>query len=211
MESLFSRMDYFAEIDSTNDYLRSLAGGGQARAVVASRQSAGRGRHGRSWHSPAGQGLYASYLFYPPWTQERAPLLNVVATLAVKRSLSRLDPAIPGLIRIKEPNDILFEDRKVGGVLAELGTLGERVTWAIVGIGVNLSQSRFAIDDAPLAPTSLRLEGFPAPHPLDLYGLLTREFESLYRQACSGGAVELQDEFHIEIERTRHLPRRERT
>ena len=160
---------------------------------------------------PAGEGLYVSYLFHPPWSQRQAPMLNLIAALAVKRSLSRLDPGLPSVVRLKEPNDILIEDRKIGGVLVELGTLGDRLTWAILGIGVNLSQTRFDLRDASLAPTSLRMEGFPVPHRLDLYGLLTRELEKLYRMASSGRTEELEGEFQMEIERTRRLPRRPTT
>ena len=61
----FRQLDYLARVDSTSDYLTAYIESGKARMAVAEEQTGGRGRFGRSWHSPAGMGLYASYLCFP--------------------------------------------------------------------------------------------------------------------------------------------------
>lgn len=204
---MIERMEYLEEVDSTNDYLRSFVADGIPRAAVAGCQRAGRGRHGRSWDSQVGRGLYASYLLFPNWSQDRSPLLNQITALSLKKALSRLDTQISPRLFLKEPNDVLLDGRKLAGILVELGSLGGRITWSIIGVGVNLSQTRFEMDRHHLEPTSLALEGFPVPHPLDLYGLLTRELEGLFGRAASGHWCEIQSEFASEVEKTRPLGR----
>ncbi len=198
---MIERMDYLEEVASTNDYLRPMAAQGVPRAVVAACQSAGRGRHGRSWDSPPGRGLYASYLLFPDWPQARSPVLNQITALALKKALCRLDPRLCARLFLKAPNDVLLDERKLAGILVELGSLGDRMTWTIIGVGVNLSQTGFHLDRIHLEPTSLVLEGFAAPHPLDLYVLLTRELESYFDLAGLGRWDEIQSEFESEIER----------
>ncbi len=204
---MIERMDYLEAVDSTNDYLRAFAGEGVSRAAVAGTQRAGKGRHGRSWDSPPGRGLYASYLLYPGWPQDRSPFLNQIAALALKKALSRLDPDLSRRLFLKAPNDVLLDERKLAGILVELGSLGDRITWVIIGVGVNLSQTRFQLDRTHLEPTSLALQGFAVPHPLDLYVLLTRELEGYFNLAGTGRWSNIRSEFESEVERRGPLGR----
>ncbi len=125
-----SRVLVYEEITSTND--RALTLGGDGLVVVADMQWAGRGRHGRSWHSEPGLGLWFSVVFEKP--QEG---LAFVAPLAIRDVLKGWGHAI-----VKWPNDVLLNGRKVSGVLVE----GRRGRTAL-GIGINVHHTE---DDFPI-------------------------------------------------------------
>ena len=120
-------------IDSTNERARTLAAAGAAHGtlVTAAEQSAGRGRQGRRWSAPAGQALLMSLVLRRP--PRLLPLAAAVAVASVAR-----DDA-----RIKWPNDVLLDDRKVAGILVE-GRPQEG--WAVLGIGLNVA---IRLDDLP--------------------------------------------------------------
>ena len=129
---------WFAEVESTNDIARewALAGAPAGALVVAARQTRGRGRRERRWLSPAG-GLYASFVLRPDWPASEAPSLSMVGALAVYRALG--DAGMKEL-RIKWPNDVLCRGRKISGVLIEPRIGGERIEFAVMGIGVNVAR-----------------------------------------------------------------------
>lgn len=124
-----------ATVDSTNRWMKQqwLSGVCQAGAVVwADEQTAGRGRLGRQWVSPAGRNIYTSVLWTPP-RQRMGGVLSLVAGLAVARAVWE----VTGLeARLKWPNDAVVHGKKFAGILVEGGT--EPAPWAIVGIGVNV-------------------------------------------------------------------------
>lgn len=131
---------YRAEIDSTNRLARELADSyDEGTIVVAEKQRAGRGRRNRDWYSPAGTGIWCSIILQPVFRPEKAPLLTIIASLAVSRALEAkgLNP------KIKWPNDVLLNGKKICGVLSELNADLEGIKYAIVGIGVNVNQSEF--------------------------------------------------------------------
>jgi BirA family biotin operon repressor/biotin-[acetyl-CoA-carboxylase] ligase len=111
---------------STNDRARALAEGGAPHGtlVTTAAQSAGRGRQGRTWSAPPGQALLLSLVLHDP-----PPLLPLAAALAVA------EVAGPNT-RIKWPNDVLLDGRKVAGILAEART---HEGWAVLGIGLNVA------------------------------------------------------------------------
>jgi BirA family biotin operon repressor/biotin-[acetyl-CoA-carboxylase] ligase len=120
---------HFRVTDSTNARARELAtrGAPHGTVVTAAEQSAGRGRHGRTWSAPAGRALLCSVVLRDP-----PPLLPLVAGVAVAE---RVGPEA----RIKWPNDVLVAGLKVAGILVE-ARLQEG--WAVVGIGVNVAVAR---------------------------------------------------------------------
>lgn len=128
----------YDEVDSTNDEAKRLAEGGASHGAFlwAKRQSAGRGRMGRTWISGEGN-LFVSVLLRPPVSQECLSELSFVSALAV---LDTLQPIVgeDASLRLKWPNDILLNDRKVGGVLLESFQTPDGETWAVVGLGVNI-------------------------------------------------------------------------
>lgn len=127
---------------STNDRARALALEGAKRftTVIAEEQTAGRGRSGRRWASPPGQGLWMSTLVSGQ-AEQVSPLTPVLVGVALIRAIRSVVPALePGL---KWPNDLYAGGRKVAGVLCESLNDGRRV---IVGLGINVRQTR---DDFP--------------------------------------------------------------
>lgn len=162
--NLGSEVHTFEVVDSTNRVLRDLARNGCAEGtvVVAGRQTAGRGRLDREWHSPPG-GLYLSVLLQP------VPLLPLRLGVAAARAVEGMCGFGPEL---KWPNDLLAEGKKLAGILVEA-----EGPWAVAGIGVNVETEEFP----PEVPgTSLRLLGHPVS-PADLSRALLRELEDLYR------------------------------
>ncbi|MBX6422367.1 biotin--[acetyl-CoA-carboxylase] ligase [Thermosulfurimonas sp. F29] len=126
---------YYRELSSTMDEARRLAGDGFTGAVVADRQTRGRGRRGRSWLSPEG-GLYLTLVVRPSLPGEVLPVLSLGAAAAVAEIL-REEYGIP--VTVKWPNDILFAGRKLGGILLEASFRGNRPEYVLVGLGLNLN------------------------------------------------------------------------
>lgn len=161
--------------------------------AVAEEQSAGRGRYGRSWYSPAQKGLYVSYLLFPRWPAQHAANLNELASLAVLASIRGFGEPAVGLT-IKLPNDVLIGGRKVCGILTEVSTMKNRLAWAIVGIGVNLYQRHFPNELVGKA-TSLALEGVTVRDRLAFCERLTEWIEHYYRRFDSGHGAAIHREF----------------
>ena len=193
---LFKQFDYLQRVDSTNNYLKAFVEEGETRMVVAREQVSGKGRGDHSWYSPPEEGLYLSYLLYPPWPVERSPFLNMLSGLAAVLAIREEGP--PGLqLKLKRPNDILIAGKKVGGILIEMSSMQDRILWAIVGIGVNLYQTDFPEDLSHA--TSLAQEGVAVSHPLDFCDRLTKQFEGLYRQLEEGKWESIQTEFERQL------------
>ncbi|HSS48642.1 MAG TPA: biotin--[acetyl-CoA-carboxylase] ligase [Thermoanaerobaculia bacterium] len=150
-------------VDSTNTLARAIVAEYQNEAqtlhpliVVALEQTDGRGRHGRSWSSPAGKGVYATRVLQV----EDAGLLQTLPLLAGVGLCRALGPLLPVPCRLKWPNDLLVEvegqRRKIGGILIEAAVRPEEPTLALVGFGVNVFHDAA---DLPETATSVRLLG----------------------------------------------------
>jgi BirA family biotin operon repressor/biotin-[acetyl-CoA-carboxylase] ligase len=185
----FRHVEVHATLESTQTLLVA-EGGRDGRVVVADHQTAGRGRAGRSWLDVPGAMLMFSALVRNVAT-ERASLLSLAAGLAVARAIG--DDA-----RLKWPNDVRINGRKVCGILGELAS-----GYVVIGIGVNVGHEPGALPE-DLGATSLRVEG-RSPRRDDLCVAILRELDALidadflaeYRQRCetigSRVRVELAD------------------
>jgi BirA family biotin operon repressor/biotin-[acetyl-CoA-carboxylase] ligase len=176
----------FQETTSTNDVVEKLARDGVREGVVvfAESQTKGRGRLGRQWLSPAGQGLWFSVLLRPNFGPQEATRLTVGAATAVLRALQSQTGLSPA---VKWPNDILIGGKKVAGILTELSAELDRVNYVILGIGVdvNLSQGDFPPELRRLA-TSLSNElGRPCDR-AELAAEILRELDRDYARVCRG-------------------------
>lgn len=138
--ALLSGMEVHTSLDSTNRYLGQLAaeGAGNGQVVLAEHQQAGRGRRGRSWVSPLAQNLYLSLLWRFDFDLARLSGLSLAVAVAVARALTR-QTGIEA--ELKWPNDILFEGKKLGGILLEAQGESEGPCAAVIGIGLNLNMS----------------------------------------------------------------------
>jgi BirA family biotin operon repressor/biotin-[acetyl-CoA-carboxylase] ligase len=129
-------------VGSTNDEARGLVAAGVAQGTVvwAETQTAGRGRHGRDWVSPAGN-LYCSIILHPKVDPSHLPEIAFVTALAVRDAIA---PALPGAVPVqfKWPNDVLADGRKIAGILVEAEKLpDEPRTALVVGVGVNVASA----------------------------------------------------------------------
>jgi BirA family transcriptional regulator, biotin operon repressor / biotin---[acetyl-CoA-carboxylase] ligase len=137
---------YFDEVDSTQRVAGELAqnGADEGTVVIAERQSAGRGRLGRTWHSPAGVNLYMTVILRPHMPLAEVPRLSLVAGVAVAEALETI---APGLVALKWPNDIWLLKRKAGGIIAEAITdTTQGLLCVLLGIGLNIN---LTLNDMP--------------------------------------------------------------
>lgn len=141
LKAIGNKIIIFEKTSSTNDVIHRFAKEGHSEGLVvfAESQTGGRGRHGRSWHSPPKRGLWFSILLRPDIDTLSAPRLTTLTTVAIARALMN----ITGLkLQVKWPNDILCQGKKVCGILVELSTQGEKIQYANVGIGINVNLKR---------------------------------------------------------------------
>ncbi|MGK3964727.1 biotin--[acetyl-CoA-carboxylase] ligase [Sorangium sp. So ce118] len=168
--SLGTPLAVAAETASTNDDARSAAAAGapHGAAFLADAQTQGRGRGGRSWHSPPGENLYLSVVLRPGLPASSVAPIALVMGLAVasvveRRLASAARRGAPGEgsaaeVRLKWPNDVLVGGRKLAGILVEAQLRGDAVSSVIVGVGLNVHASTFPPELAARA-TSLALLG----------------------------------------------------
>lgn len=170
-------------VSSTNDAARELAASSaeEGLCVIAREQTAGRGRQGRSWSSPPGEGLYLSVILRPEIGASGAAVITLAAAVAVTETL-RLDFDVAA--DIKWPNDVLISGRKICGILAESAIEDGRLQYAVMGIGVNLTQLLFD-DGIGGAATSLLLETGRSIAPPEFSKLLLERMEQWYRTAIT--------------------------
>lgn len=128
-------------IGSTNDEMRRRAEQGEREVslLIAEEQTKGRGTKGRSFFSPEGTGIYMSFLLRPTYTPQQCTLLTTMAAVSTAKAIEKVTGRNP---QIKWVNDIYLCRKKVGGILtqAHLSKSGKEIEWAVVGIGINLSE-----------------------------------------------------------------------
>jgi BirA family biotin operon repressor/biotin-[acetyl-CoA-carboxylase] ligase len=186
----WARVVFHDVLDSTQGAARALAEGGapEGTVVVADRQTSGRGRLGRDWHSPAGVNLYATVVLRPPLPPARVPQLALVAGLAVADAIAAETGTAAEL---KWPNDVLVGGRKTAGVLTEMQGELERVRYVLVGMGVNLNETTFPAALRGVA-TSVRLAtGRPVDRARFTARLLAA-LEARYGRFLSGGLASMR-------------------
>lgn len=133
---------HFVNLPSTNDAAKELArrGAPEGTLLLAETQSAGRGRLGRTWESPPGTGIYLTLLLRPPLPPAELPKLTLIAAVAVVEAIQAATGLQTG---IKWPNDIIFQGKKLGGILTEMETESDCMRHVVLGLGLNLNTPAF--------------------------------------------------------------------
>jgi BirA family biotin operon repressor/biotin-[acetyl-CoA-carboxylase] ligase len=169
----FWRLRTYPSLDSTSDLCAELAAAGEPEglAVMALRQTAGRGSRGRNWQSPVGN-LYLSALLRPPGTLAEGGRWALLVAVALADALASVLPD-PGLLVLKWPNDILLDGRKVSGILLDAtakpgGTPAAQIDWLVIGCGVNLAHA----PEVPGRRTACVAEFALPPTPKEMAALL---------------------------------------
>ncbi len=181
-----SRIHHFTEIDSTMRVARELArsGADEGVVVVAERQTRGRGRLGRTWMSPSG-GIYLTVITRPQVAPALAPRANLAASVAVATTLHAM---LAVRARVKWPNDVLIEGKKVCGILSEMEAESDTVHYVNVGIGMNVN---VPVGDAVLNSVSLaEVVGMPVDRVQLTRELVTRLLQYL-RELDSPAVLEV--------------------
>lgn len=182
----------FDTIDSTNTEAikRARSGAPEGLCIVARQQTLGRGRHGRSWVSKKDAGLYFSIILRPTIEVKFFPLITLMTGVAVHDTLAGL-----GLKPdIKWVNDVLIDNKKISGILAETCETDSGVA-VIVGIGINIRNGSFSDEMAETA-TSIETETLESHSPSEVADLLIRHLTECYAVLQSrGGPAAIIDEW----------------
>ena len=176
------------ETESTNHVAFRMAeeGAGEGTVVIADAQSAGKGRLGRVWLSPAGVNLYCSVVLRPSIAPVAACQLTFLSVVAVARAIESCTALKP---LIKWPNDILIDGKKVAGLLNEMNAETEKVNFVVLGIGVNLNVRMSDLGEGLLRhpATSLLEAGGGEVNRAEFTRVLLRELDRLYDRFLAEG------------------------
>ncbi len=177
---------YKDETDSTNlEAGRITDAVSHGTVIVAEKQTAGRGRRGRSWLSKSGENLYFSLLLKPDFAPELASMLTLIMAQAVAEAI---DAVCNCDCRIKWPNDIVLHGKKICGILTEMQLEAGRIKHVIVGVGVNVNQMEFAAEGLIYAGSLRRELGIEVAKQKVLRAILER-FKGLYEAFCQEGSL----------------------
>ncbi|SHK36311.1 biotin--[acetyl-CoA-carboxylase] ligase [Tepidibacter formicigenes] len=166
---------YCDTIGSTNDYAKEIAKNAKEGTIIISEeQTKGRGRMGRYWHSIKGDGIWMSIILKPNIYPHEAPFITQIAGASIVSGLKKL--GVNSLI--KWPNDIIINNKKVSGILTELGAEIDRINYIVVGMGMNVKTIDFPENVKELA-TSIKKEGHNLKR-IDILKSIIEEFEHLY-------------------------------
>ncbi len=153
---------HFDEIESTNSYLKKLVrekNFEEGTIVTADFQTGGRGQMGNSWFSSKNANLLFSLVIYPTKVKANEQfIISRIVSLAIKKMLEQFTDNI----RIKWPNDIYWNDKKIAGILIENDLLGDSIANSVIGIGLNINEKEF--------PTEL-------PNPVSLFQITGKEHD----------------------------------
>lgn len=200
----------FDSLSSTNDKAKELARNGcrTGTVVIAEEQTAGKGRLGRKWYSPAGSGLCLSIILLEPQIQPiKSPFLTITASIAVLKALTKIEKGLvttdkpanniekielgaKSSLKIKWPNDILISGKKVSGILSEMSADMDYIKYAVIGIGINVNQEFFPEEIEGIA-TSLKVEYQQAITRNKLLENVLESFEEYYNLLLIGREKEL--------------------
>src|ERR1700676_1116401 len=179
------RIHHFFKTDSTNSVAMRLGEQGEPHGtlVIAEEQTAGRGRGGHTWHSEKTNGIYMTVLLRPPISPQQAPLITMVAGLAVRDAILEQTSLAPDL---RWPNDVLFGRKKFCGILTEMNAEQDRIHFVAIGIGINVNHERIPEELSGIA-TSLRIETGRVNSRVEIVARLLRHLDSYYNQFLSEG------------------------
>lgn len=144
------------ETDSTNNYVKKIAmeGAPEGTLVIAKRQTAGRGRLGRKWVSQDESGIWMSFLLRPDIKPENASMITLICALALQKAI---DEVCELETDIKWPNDIVFNGKKISGILTEMSADTLQINYVVAGVGINVEPKEYDEEINKIA-TSIKKE-----------------------------------------------------
>lgn len=188
-------------VDSTNNLAKKLAHNGAAdgTVVVAEEQPGGKGRLERNFFSPKEKGIWFSLILRPKCLPKDAPKFTLLAAVAVAKAMERFSLRA----EIKWPNDILFDGRKLVGILTELSAEVSRVNYLVVGVGINVNVRReeFPAELQKIAASLSELNGNKNLPRADFFRAVLEEFDTLYAANDFSEIFRLWREFNVTLGR----------
>ncbi len=180
---------YYEQLDSTNTKVHELAleGAKHGTVVVTDCQTAGKGRRGRSWASPAEDNIYMSFLLRPEFATEQAPMVTLVMAYSVAKVLQKKGFTS---LQIKWPNDLVLSGKKCCGILTEMYLKETQIDHVVVGVGINVNTLQFPTELEDKA-TSLRLECGKQLEKRDIIVDIVDSFMKEYEQFVKQGDLSL--------------------
>jgi len=160
----------------------AAAGAPEGSVFLAEQQTAGRGRGNHKWHSAESTGVYCSVVLRPNLPPADVLVLSLAAGLAVHAAVSGMGAGIP--LNLKWPNDLLIGEKKFCGILTEMSGEATRVRYIVVGIGINVNQTRFPEELEPIA-TSLQVATSREWSRIELCAALLKSLDREYRTLLS--------------------------
>ena len=189
---------YFDSLESTNNEAKKFAAEGcpEGLLVVTECQNSGRGRLSRGWFSPAGKGIWMSVVLRPPFSPQEAPKCTLMAAVAVNNAIREIAQINSG---IKWPNDILYNGRKLVGILTEMSAEMDAINYVVIGIGinVNIDVSEFPEELSAIA-TSVSAEVGSKIDRVGLLSAILKHLEKSYTEAIQNGFGRLLDEWRAQ-------------
>jgi len=168
-------VEVLESVDSTNDYAKKKAKELVDGSVIISlEQVKGKGRRGRSFHSGKGDGIYLSIILKPGFEPAKAPFITSIAGAALVNTFNKFNIQT----KVKWPNDVLINGKKVAGILTEMSADMEFIEYIVLGVGINVSGLEFPSELKNIA-TSHKLEGYDVKK-LSIIWQFIYEFELLY-------------------------------
>lgn len=196
-------MHYEPSVDSTNQIAKALAyhGAPEGTIVVAEEQHSGKGRLERNFFSPRGKGIWFSVILRPKFLPHDAPKCTLMAAVAVAEAMKRFNLKA----EIKWPNDIMFRNRKLVGILTEITAELAKITYMVIGIGINVNIKRdeFPAELQPIAASLAEINGKEISR-VQFFRAVLEEFDKLYRTLNASGfdpILELWRKYNVTLGR----------
>lgn len=185
---------YETEVTSTNTVLKEMAekDAPHGMVVAAGHQTAGKGRLGRKWSSAPYSGIWYSLLLRPDFPPQMAGVITLAAAVSVAQALEQF--GVP--VKIKWPNDILLNGKKLCGILSEMRGDMDHIQWIVVGIGVNLTATEATMpEEIRAVATSLTMSGFGDVPQNSLAAEILNRMEENYDLLCAEGFAPIRAEW----------------
>ena len=189
---------FYGETGSTNTDAKRLGeeGAPHGTVVAADMQTAGRGRRGRTWESPAGKDIYFSILLRPEFAPDKAAGLTLVMALAVARAVEEKCGVEAG---IKWPNDVVVNGKKICGILTEMTVETDYIQHVVTGVGINVNMDSLP-EEIRESATSLFLESGKKTARAELLQAVLERFEEYYgKYAADLGMDSILGEYNARL------------